>query len=428
MESKTHSAEAQFLTAQVLTSHGLNSACRVVSADGKCISELGLHPLVLVCLAIPAFGVQLKRLFPVGGDVSLSGFLAEQWYDRQGIFALPKVIQVTQDLVPCDAGLFDWIEGIGVDVVVVSENVERSLSLSEPTVNQLHSEFTFGNEDMNRVVVDIDRANASLECFSKSSVDLFYYEHNASELQAFQSFQLRERRFLEPDLIAASSDVKFDFLCPRTVTQSVGALRIGGGDFPDRPAVCIAELAAYIACWPVDNSAMFKWAGIELQELQAFFARQSALGGRKLYRLYEYLRVDASGGPYPIFVGGNILIANDPPNVDVVVNSLTHDGAWFAFFEVSNSEAISGKWRIALLWGPNRLPSAILFERGSKEAKLLDGRHWPRMGQRELCSSLVNDLRWSLENLEVLAGFARFGTFLRGKHSEYLCTLEENAR
>lgn len=426
MDRKTHSAEAQFLTAQVLTSHGLNSACRVVSADAKHISEPVLHSLILVSLSLPVWGVQLKRLFPASGNVSLSGFLAEQWRDRNGIFALPKVIQVAQNLALCDAGLFAWIEGIGVDVAVASQNTESSLSPSEPGANELQSEFTFGNVDLNRVVVDIERANASLERLSRSSVDLFYVDHEASITQEFEMFQRRARRFLEPGSISVSSDVKFELL--RKGSQSVGELQIGGGDFPDRPEACIDELAAHIACCPVANSAI-KWAGIELQELQAFFARQSALGGRKLYRLYEYLRVDASVGPYPIFVGGNILIANDPPNVDVVVNSLTHDGAWFAFFEVSNSEAISSQWRMALLWGPNRLPSAILFERGGNEAKLLDGRHWPQMVQREVRSSLVNDLRWAMENLELLAGFARFGTFLQSKHGEYLHSYEfENAR
>lgn len=425
MPEEIHSTETQLLTMQVLTSHGLNSAGLVASADdGKRFSELGLHRIVLVCLSIPAFGVQLKRLYPLYSKVSVSAFLAEQWSNPNGNFALPKDIQATQNLAACDSGLFAWIESIGVDVVVVSEDTERSLAPSEPGVTQLHSEFTFGNKDLNRVNIALERVNASLEHISRHRVEMFYADHLFNVTQEFERFQLRARRFLEPGTKPQLSDTTFELLRMANVAQSPSELRVDFETvFRKQQSVCIEQLEAMLSCWPVEKNSILKWIGVEAQELQSFFARKSQLDGRKVYRLYEYLHVDASSD-LPHFVGGNILIARSSVQVDAVVNSLTHNGNQLAFFEVSNFATISSEWRVVLLWGPSGLPSAILFERGSEEAKLLDDGHWPKMGKREVRSSLVNDLRWTLDNLELLAGFARFGTFLRGKHSEYLCTPE----
>lgn len=131
-------------------------------------------------------------------------------------------------------------------------------------------------------------------------------------------------------------------------------------------------------------------------------------------------------------MGGNIILAKGTSNIDAVVNVLTHGGDQDAFFEISNSPEISSQWRIALVWRASGLPSAILFERGSKEAKRLDGKHWPQsekwfynfQGQREVRRSVVSDMRWALEHLDQLDGFGRFGTFLHGKHGKYLYTPE----
>lgn len=434
---KIYSTETQFLTIQVVNSHGLNDDGLVIPLDqdddDAPFRYQGLKRLVLVCLTIPAWGIHMKRLYPLDSSVSVSCFLAQQWSDAEGVFALPQTIEMSKACASCDAGLVDWLKSVGVEVVVGSEFNKRSLVAFEKAVKAIDWEITFRNEKGHSAVVALERANVSLSDYSRFGVTIFNGQNRSAVAEQFESFQVRPRRWLDVSAqTVVPSDIKLESLQVRKVSSPAPELRI------DRDAAysfdddgCVDDLKAMLACWPVSKNALRDWTGITAQELSWFFARKSLLDRRRLYRLYEYLYVDASGD-YPDFMGGNIFIAKGRGNIDAVVNSLTHGGDQRAFFEISNSEAISDRWRIALLWGWSGLPAAILFERGSQEAKRLDGKHWPKsekwfynfQGQREVRRSLVSDMRWALEHLDQLDGFGRFGTFLHGKHGKYLYTPE----
>ena len=439
---KIYSTETQFLTLQVLNSHGLDSDGLVVpldqDGDDEAFSSRGLKRLVLVCLTIPAWGIHLKRLYPFNSPVSVSGFLVQQWSDAEGVFALPQTIEMSKACALCDAGLVDWLKSVGVEVVFGSEINKKSLAAFERAVKAIYWEITFGNEKGHSAVVTLECANASFEYHSRFGVTIFQAHNFSSATEQFESFQVRLRRRLDSSAIPVSgSDINLESLQVRKVSRAAPELRFDReAAYSEQDEACIDDLKSMLACWPVSQDAMRNWTGIKAQELSWLFARKAALDRKKLYRLYEYLYVDASGD-YPDFMGGNIFIAKGRGNIDAVVNSLTHGGDQRAFFEISNSDAISDRWRIALLWGWSGLPAAILFERGSQEAKRLDGKHWPQsekwfynfQGQREVRRSLVNDMQWALEHLDQLDGFGRFGTFLHGKHGKYLYTPEfENDR
>lgn len=368
---KLYGVDTQFLTVAYAKDVGLDAQGRVEMLDpgASNLEEAGLEPLLVYCAVVPALSCYARRLVSADKPEPLSAFLADAWSQKSGL-GMPARLEVKPALMQGDAPIGKWLAGQGVELAVAPSL--RGIDAFERQSLQLCSAVAWGKEGDSDVMPkqlprDLGDCNAGLSWYDRSVSQPRY----AGEWERFQAWKREARRFCCEQTVADDWD-------PSRIVAKVArrpkpylAVTEESGD-----AVSIEGIKELVTMWPGGAKRFFEATRVAKSDFDFWVAGRAHLDKRDFAAIRDIAAIQYLDEYDDWELGGGYLLDStraSPAAVERLYDALSHGGDLRVAFEVLSPEGERGDMRFVLLASCGGMTNIMLFERGGKCERLLDG-------------------------------------------------------
>lgn len=371
--------ETQYLTIVGAKGAGMNSRGEVQFTEDDRgpadMQQIGLQPLHVYSIVIPAYGLYLSRVLP-WRQATITQFLAQAWAPDEQI-GCPMYLEMRGTLLEADRGFVDWLRSVGVEPRAVDRNRKSLIATEIHTAKLSAFSCTFGSRSGTRSgPLALPRANLGLK--AEGQFRRQYPGLLSMDTICYEAFMDRGQRFVtQAPLPAADWDATS---LPLASSERISAA-LPPFDSSDPYAWPPRGLRELLEQWPGSRRKLLGECGLPALVVDEWLRERAQLPGPEKHALFDKLGITPSehGDGYQLS-GGYLLIAKSSKAACSLYDELSHGGDLRFSYELHGPNGDQSSMRVLVFANWGDLANVMLFNRDGKAEQALERERLINLG------------------------------------------------
>lgn len=416
--------ETQYLTIVGAKGAGMNANGDVQFTEEDrgpgVMHEVGLQPLHVYSIVIPAYGLCVSRVLPAS-QPRITLFLAQAWSAEEGI-GCPMYVEMRDKLLNADRGFIEWIRSVGVEPVAVGRNRKSLIATEAHTAKLRAFECTFGGRmALHSGPLPLPEANLGMKAYRQFQRQ--YPGLLSMETFCYEAFVDRCKRFAASAPLPATD---WDAKSVPLASAARFAAALQPFDFDDAHTWPPPGLRELLDQWPGSRRGLLAECALPALVVDEWLRERAQIPGPGKHSLYDKLNISPSerGDGYRLS-GGYLIIAKSASAAGALYNALSEGGDLRFSHELHGPDGEQAYMRVLAFanWGdPANL---MLFHRDGKAEQALERKRLINVGEPLRAPRPVwTDIERIVALQERLPYFERAGAMLEARHASWFDSLE----